>query len=170
MTNLHSSTRCESYMISHFKRRISLEEPKAQKQGRFLCGTQIAHLIYENFRVTTANDSVGKLCRRSHYWSPKWFYSRIRFEMGRNSVVFDENPACYHLGRIVQVKNTKVSEIKTVLELYDLEIYQKKLGPHYHRLKTMVKRSIEQEIRNKNFGAKNVNFEKKRRDQESAWT
>ena len=40
-------------------------------------------------------------------------------------------------------------KLKTVLELYDLEIHQKKLGPDYHRLKTMVKRSIEQEIRNK---------------------
>ena len=43
-------------------------------------------------------------------------------------------------------------KLKTVLELYDLEIHQKKLGPDYHRLKTMVKRSIEQGIRNKNFG------------------
>ena len=51
-------------------------------------------------------------------------------------------------------------KLKTVLELYDLETYQKKLGPDYHRLKTMVKRSIEQEIRNKNFGARSGNFEK----------
>ena len=43
-------------------------------------------------------------------------------------------------------------KLKTVLELYDLETHQKKLGPDYHRLKTMVKRSIEQEIRNKNLG------------------
>ena len=46
------------------------------------------------------------------------------------------------------------------LELYDLEIHQKKLGPDYHRLKNMVKRSIEQDIRNKNFGARNGNYEK----------
>ena len=51
-------------------------------------------------------------------------------------------------------------KLKTVLELYDLEIHQKKLGPDYHRLKTLVKRSIEQEIRNKNFGARSGNFEK----------
>ena len=38
--------------------------------------------------------------------------------------------------------------------------HQKKAGPDYHRLKTMVKRSIEQEIRNNNFGAKNGNFER----------
>ena len=52
-------------------------------------------------------------------------------------------------------------KVKTVLELYDLETHQKKLGPvYYHRLKTMVKRSIEQEIRNKNFGARSGNYEK----------
>ena len=45
-------------------------------------------------------------------------------------------------------------KLKTVLELYDLETHQKKLGPDYHRLKTVVKRSIEQEIPNKNFGAR----------------
>ena len=46
----------------------------------------------------------------------------------------------------------RVSEkLKTVLELYDLETHQKKAGPDYHGLKTMVKRSIEQDLRNRNF-------------------
>ena len=43
---------------SPFKRGISLEEQKAQKQDRFLRGRQIAYLIYEYFRVTGAHDSV----------------------------------------------------------------------------------------------------------------
>ena len=43
---------------SQFKRRISLEEQKVQKQDRFFRGRQIAYLIYEYFRVTGANDSV----------------------------------------------------------------------------------------------------------------
>ena len=43
---------------SHFKRRVSLEEPKAPKEYCFLRGRQIAYLIYEYFRVTGANDSV----------------------------------------------------------------------------------------------------------------
>ena len=51
-------------------------------------------------------------------------------------------------------------KLRTVLEMYNMEIHQKKLGPDHHRLKTMVKRSIEQEIRNKNFGIRNGNFEK----------
>ena len=63
---------------------------------------------------------------------------------------------------------------KTVLELYDLEIHQKKAGPDYHRLKTMVKRSIEQDIRNKNFEARNGNYERnavvKNQGTKTAWT
>ena len=43
---------------SHFRRRISLEEQKAQKQDRFLRGRQIAYLIYEYFRLTGSHDSV----------------------------------------------------------------------------------------------------------------
>ena len=46
-------------------------------------------------------------------------------------------------------------KLKTVLELYDLETHQKKLEPDYYRLKTMVKRSIEQDIRKKNCGTRN---------------
>ena len=44
---------------------------------------------------------------------------------------------------------------KTVLELYNMEIHQKRAGPDYHRFKTMVNRSIEQNLRMKNFEARN---------------
>ena len=43
---------------TRFKKKVSLEEMKAQKEDRFLRGRQIAYLIYEYFRVTGANDSV----------------------------------------------------------------------------------------------------------------
>ena len=43
---------------SQFKRRISLEEQKAQKQDSSLRGRQIAYLIYDHFRVTGSHDSV----------------------------------------------------------------------------------------------------------------
>ena len=41
-----------------------------------------------------------------------------------------------------------------------MEIHQKKAGPDYHRLKTMVKRSIEQDTRNRIFEARNRNYER----------
>ena len=49
-------------------------------------------------------------------------------------------------------------KLKTILELYNLEIHQKKAGLDYHRLKTMVKRSIEQDVRNRNFWSQKWKF------------
>ena len=56
---------------------------------------------------------------------------------------------------LYKLRKRESENLKSVLELYDLETHQKKLGPDDHRLQTMVKRSIEQEIRNKNFGKLN---------------
>ena len=51
-------------------------------------------------------------------------------------------------------------KLKTVLELYNMVIHPKKAGPDYHRLKTMLKRSVKQNLRNRNFGARNGNDER----------
>ena len=51
-------------------------------------------------------------------------------------------------------------KLKTVSELYNMEIHQKKIGPDDQRLKTIVRRSIEQNLRIKNFEARNGNYER----------
>ena len=43
---------------SHFKRKVSLEEQKAQEKDRFQRGKQTAFMIYDYFRVTGAHDPV----------------------------------------------------------------------------------------------------------------
>ena len=43
---------------AHFKKKVSLEEQKAQKEDRFLRGRQIAYMIYDYFRVTGVHDTV----------------------------------------------------------------------------------------------------------------
>ena len=43
---------------SHFKKKVSLEEQKAQKEDRFLRGRQIAFTIYDYFRVTGAHVTI----------------------------------------------------------------------------------------------------------------
>ena len=43
---------------SHFKKKVSLEEHKAQKEDRFLRGRWIAFMIFDYFRVTGAHDTV----------------------------------------------------------------------------------------------------------------
>ena len=80
--------------------------------------------------------------------------------MGRNFIVYDEIPPDDILEELYKLRIRESETLKTVLELYDLEIHQKKIGPDYHRLKTMVKRSIEQEIRKKKFGDRNGNYER----------
>ena len=145
---------------SHFKRRISLEEQKAQKQDRFLRGRQIAYLIYEYFRVIGANDSVENyadlftISRRNddiQEFDSKW--DGILLSMTK--IPLDDI-----LEGLYKLRRRESEKLKTVLELYDSEIHQKKLGPDYHKLKTMVKRSIEQDTRNKNFGIRNGNYER----------
>ena len=43
---------------SHFKKKVSPEGQKAQKEDRFLRGRQIAYMIYGYFRVSGAHDTV----------------------------------------------------------------------------------------------------------------
>ena len=43
---------------SHFKKKVSFEEQKAQKEDRFLRGRQIANKICDYFRVAGAHDTV----------------------------------------------------------------------------------------------------------------
>ena len=124
-------------------------------------------MIYDQFRVTGTDDSVENytdlftiILRNDDIqeFDSKW--DGILLSMTK--IPHDDILEGLYKFRI------RVSEkLKTVLELYDLETHQKKLGPDYHRLKAMVKRSSEQEIRNKNFGARSGNVEKKRRGQES---
>ena len=145
---------------SHFKRRVSPEEQKAQKEDRFLRGGQIAYLICEYFRVTGAHDSVEN-------------YADLFTIVLRNDDIqeFDSKwdgillsmtkiPHDDILEGLYQLRIRESEKLKTVLELYDLEIHQKKAVPDYHRLKTMEKRSIEQDVRNRNLGARNGNYER----------
>ena len=137
---------------SHFRRRISLEEQKAQKEDRFLHGRQIiAYLIYEYFRVTGANDSVDK-------------YADL-FTIGLRNDDIQEFDLKWD-GILLSMTKIPPDDILEgfyklrIRELYDLEIHQKQVGSDNHRLKTMVKRSIEQDLRNGNFGARNGNYER----------
>ena len=53
-----ASTLIEIIQNSQFKKKVSLEKQKAQKEDRFLRGRQIAFMICDHFRVTGAHDTV----------------------------------------------------------------------------------------------------------------
>ena len=45
----------------HFRKRVSVEEQRAQKYDRFLRGRQNAYMIYEHFRATRAYEAIQRL-------------------------------------------------------------------------------------------------------------
>ena len=108
---------------SHFKRMVSLEE---QREDGFLRGRQIAYLIYEYFRVTGANDSVENyadlfiiVLRNDDIqeFDSKW--DGILLSMTK--IPFDDI-----LEGLYKLRTRESEKLKTVLELYDLEIHQQK--------------------------------------------
>ena len=117
-------------------------------------------MIYDYFRVTGVHDSVENYA--------DLFTISLRnddiqeFDSKWDGILLSVTKIPHDdiLEGLYKLRIRESEKLKTVLELYDLETHQKKLGPDDHRLKAMVKRSIEQEIRNKNFGARSGNFEK----------
>ena len=114
----------------------------------FAADRLIAYLIFDYFRVTGIHDSV------ENYADP--FTISLRnddtqeFDSKWDGILFSMTkiPPEDILEGLYKLRILESEKLKAVLELYDLETHQKKLGPDYHRLKTMVKRSTEQEIRN----------------------
>ena len=50
------------------------------------------------------------------------------------------------LESLYKLRIRESDQLKTVLELYDMDIHQKISMPNYQKLKTMVKRSIDQKL------------------------
>ena len=117
-------------------------------------------MIYEYFRVTGANDSVENYADLFTISLRNDDIQEFESKWDGIQLSMTKIPPDEIWEGLFKLRIRESEKLKTVLELYDLETHQKKLGPDYHRLKTMVKRSIEQEIRNKNFGARSGNYER----------
>ena len=136
---------------SHFKRRISLEEHRAQKQDRFLRGRQIAYLIYgvlPGHKPTILSRIMPTLCTIGlrnddiQEFDSKW--DGILLSMTKI-------PPDDILKGLYKFRIRESEKLKTVSELYNMEIHQKKAGPDYHRLKTMAKKKYRAEFENEEF-------------------
>ena len=117
-------------------------------------------MIYEYIRVTGANDSVENYADLFTIGLRNDDIQEFDSKWDRISLSVTKIPPDDILEGLYKFRIRESEKLNTVLELYDLEIHQKKLGPDYHRLKTKVKRSIEQDLRNRNLGAGNGNYER----------
>ena len=125
---------------TRFKKTVSLEEMKAHKEDRFLRGRQIAYLIYEYFRVTGANDSVENYAGLFTIVLRNDDIQEFDSKWDGNLLSMTQIPHDDILEGLYILRLRESWKLKTVLELYNMEIHQKKAGPDYHRLKTMVKK------------------------------
>ena len=126
---------------SHFKRKVSLEEQKAWKEDRFLRGGQIALLIYDCYRVTAAQDTV---LDHADLFSVNFRDECVQeFDTRWDEVLTSVSkiPSDDVLESLYKLRTRESAQLKTVLELYDMEIHQKTSMSNDQNLKTKVKRS-----------------------------
>ena len=138
---------------SYFKMKVSLEEQKAQKEDRFLPGRQIAFMIYDYFRVTGAHDAV--LDYADLFPVTPHDDNIQEFDTRWDDVLLSLTriPPDDVLESLYKLSIRESDQLKTVLELYDMEIHQKISMPNCQKLKTMVKKSTDQKLLLPNFDA-----------------
>ena len=132
---------------SQFKKKVSLEEQKVQKEDGFLRGRQIAFMIYDYFRVTGAHDT---LLEYADLFSVNLHDDNVQdFDTRWDEVLLSMSKidSDHILENLSKLRIRESAQLKTGLELYDMEIHQKIAMPIYQKLKTMVKRSIDQKLR-----------------------
>ena len=103
----------------------------------------IPFLIADLFSVTLHDDNIQQLDTR---------WDEVLFSMSKI-------PSDDILESLYKLRIRESDQLKTVLELYDMEIHQKISVPNYEKLKTMVKRSIDQKLRLRNFDARHGKIE-----------
>ena len=144
---------------SQFKKKVFLEEQKAPKEDLLLRGRQIAFMIYVYFRVTGFHDAVLDY---TDLFSVTLHDDNIQeFDTRWNEVLLSMSKIPSHdiLESLYKLRIRESDQLKTVLELYDLENHQKISVPIYQKLKTMVKRSTVQKLRLRNFDARHGRIE-----------
>ena len=118
---------------TRFKKKVSLEEMKVQKEDRFLRGRQIAYLIYEYFRVTGANDSVENYANLFSFVFRNDDIQEFDSKWDGILLPMTKIPLDDILEGLYKLRIRESEKLKAVLELYNTEIHQKKAGPDYHR-------------------------------------
>ena len=101
---------------SHFRKRVSLEEQKAQMQDRFLRGRHIACMIYECFCVFRAHDfSTSLQSDNIQNFDTRWDQALSSTkELPKDSI----------LESLYKMRIRQSVQLQTVLAMYEQDIHQ----------------------------------------------
>ena len=136
---------------SHFKKKVSFEEQKAQKEDLFPRGRQIAFMIHDHFRVTGAHDTVldhadsfSITLRNDNVQEFDTRWDEILLSLTRI-------PPDDVLESFYNLRIRESEQLKTILDCTTWKFNQKISVPNYQRLKTMVQRSVDHKLRLRKF-------------------
>ena len=116
---------------SYFRKKVSLEEQKAQKEDRFLRGRQIAYMIYDDFGVTGVHDTVLDY---ADLFTITLRHDDVQeFDTGWDEILLSMTkiPPDAVLQSLYKLRIRESDQLKTVLELSDMKINQKISMPDY---------------------------------------
>ena len=144
---------------SQFKKKVSLEQQKAQIEDQFLQGRQIVFMICDYFRVTGAHDTA--LDYADFFSFTLHDDNILEFETRWDEVLLSMSkiPSDDVLQSLNKLRIRDSEQLRNVSELNDMEIHQKVSMPNYQKLKTMVKRSLDRKLRLRNFEARHGRIE-----------
>ena len=110
---------------SYFKKQVSLEEHKGQKEDRFLRVTQIAYMINEYFQVTGAHDTVLDYADLFPITLRNDDVQEFDSRWDEILLSMSKIPTDDVLESLYKLRIRESDQLKRVLELYDLEIHQR---------------------------------------------
>ena len=120
---------------THFRKKISVEEQRAQKDNRFLRGRQIAYLIYEHFRAAGSKDEIQG---SSGLFSIKLENDVIQdFDLrGEQALLLTSDPPSDKVLEGLYVSKLQdSSQAQTIMAQYNQEILRGGGQRNYHRLR-----------------------------------
>ena len=136
-------------LAADFKRRIYMEEQQAQQDNRFLKGRQIAYMIYDNFKISGIGEALHVFNDLSSVqlknvnvqgFDTKW--DEIPLSMTKFSLEIFQKTCTRS-----STASSKNGNLSRFLNLQ--EKLQKRGAARYSRLTEMVRRYVEQNIRDK---------------------
>ena len=134
---------------SNFRKRVSVEEQRAQKHDRPLRGRQIAFMIYEYSRATSAYETVQGLSTLFAISLQNDDLQDFDVRSGHVLLSVIEMPSDVILEGLYKSKLGNYVRLRTVMALYDQETMRTK-EPN-HQLKTAVKLHIDHMMRTRNI-------------------
>ena len=140
---------------STFRKRVNVEEQRAQNSDRFLRGRHIACMIYEYFRATGAVETVQGLTDLVSMTLQNDDVQGFDVRWDHALLSVSEMPSDPILVGLYKSKLQNSAQPRTVMTLYDQELGRNNGTPNNQQLNTAVKLHIGQMMRNRNFKAQN---------------